>query len=436
METIVHGMHCPNCGNSHFEFISGTLNHYVCTMCGSELEMLSADQSYRNVTPESLKDRAFIELNNRQFYDAIITFNKLIDRAPKYSRAYFGKYLAENESIDEQDLYSQDIIEKYIGAFNSDGEYSQTMTLESLKNTILNNNNLKIAYDLATPVDKNYYDAVITNIFEKALPIYNHRKYEHSKRLFEKHIAQKEAERKKTISQIDNNTSISELEILKKMFLDLGDYGDASFYAKKCRKRILILKRRKIQSRVSLILLVLGLIISHGLFVYQIIFYNPANYDFVSNFIISMIVNAVSVTFRIVFKHEEDIIENSILWKECMDDNSVFGVCTTIFAPFLFFIENSILIIISSSSLFDTIVDLLFVLTVITLLIGLLYKITSVISNVIHRIKKRIKKRDMCDDNNFVFEWLFFSPYYVLCLFFKFVRNTTEKMVYLKERKP
>lgn len=241
MESIVHGMHCPNCGNHQFEFIKGTLNHYICTMCAGELEITSADQSYRNVTQETLQDRAFLELKNRQFSEAIITFNKLIDRAPKYSRAYFGKCLAENRCVDEKDLYGSDMTQRYLSKIRNDNRCRFSLSYARAKDVALDflGINWKNACTFATPSDTNYYNDILDRIINKIFQEYN-------KILLDR----KSKEYKILLELFIKDLSRQELEQLERRFIGLGGFAESIEYAKKCHQRYLaIIEREKIMAQ-------------------------------------------------------------------------------------------------------------------------------------------------------------------------------------------
>lgn len=93
-------MACPSCGAAIEN--SDDRDFFFCSFCGTKIVKdmqfveLSGSISISGVaSTETLLERAFLFLEDRNFKDAASYFEKILDMAPKCSKAYMGKLMCQ-----------------------------------------------------------------------------------------------------------------------------------------------------------------------------------------------------------------------------------------------------------------------------------------------------------------------------------------------------
>ena len=104
-------MYCNNCGK---EILTGDK---FCPYCGTQIvsvvkRKITLDQ---NVTPDSIRKRAFILLEDGAFSEAEEYFDALMDMEPENAKAYLGKFLASKEFHSPKEM-----IEHYKDLYSAD----------------------------------------------------------------------------------------------------------------------------------------------------------------------------------------------------------------------------------------------------------------------------------------------------------------------------
>ena len=102
-------MTCPSCG-SKLDAPEG-VDSFFCQFCGSKIvkEKQFVEVSFSGVaTEESLLERAVLFLEDGNFPEADLYFNRVLDIDPKCSKAYLGKVLCDLELKKPGDLASYD----------------------------------------------------------------------------------------------------------------------------------------------------------------------------------------------------------------------------------------------------------------------------------------------------------------------------------------
>lgn len=139
---------CPQCG-AVVESIPGKGSFY-CMYCGSKIEK---EKQYVEVSgnvvvggmasQQSLLDRAYLFLEDRDFENADKYFERVLDINPKCSKAYLGKILAKKGYRNAEEFVSRygyqleklDLFQKAL-RFATDEEYDELIALknENIKN--------------------------------------------------------------------------------------------------------------------------------------------------------------------------------------------------------------------------------------------------------------------------------------------------------------
>ncbi len=132
---------CPNCG-SKLDVEDGK-EFYYCSYCGTKVTHdkqkieLSGNVNVSGIaTKETLLDKAFIQLRNREYKDADSTFQRVLDIDPRCPKAYIGRLLAslERDSMDSL-VYCDRPLSKFVLferalEFSSGEEKQQYLDLE------------------------------------------------------------------------------------------------------------------------------------------------------------------------------------------------------------------------------------------------------------------------------------------------------------------
>lgn len=110
---------CPNCG-SKLDVEEGK-DFYFCSYCGAKVTQekksieLSGKVSVSGIaTEDSLLDKGYIQLKNREFDSAENTFERVLDINPRRAGAYMGRLLASlHRSTLDSLQYSDKPLRKY-----------------------------------------------------------------------------------------------------------------------------------------------------------------------------------------------------------------------------------------------------------------------------------------------------------------------------------
>ena len=102
-------MTCPSCG-SKLDAPEG-VDSFFCQFCGSKIvkEKQFVEVSFSGVaTSDSLLERAVMFLDDGNFDEANLYFNRVLDIDPKCSKAYLGKVLCDLEMKKPDELAGYD----------------------------------------------------------------------------------------------------------------------------------------------------------------------------------------------------------------------------------------------------------------------------------------------------------------------------------------
>lgn len=172
-------LRCKACGGIEFVKIPNEINHYCCKYCGTINVFYNGDPSENIVTADTIWERANAELKSLRFEDALKDFDRVIDRAPTFSKAYFGKFLAVNHFIDKADVYNKTKLSEYLPLLGDDDNVPDVnASAKLIKKTY--GTLLQIALDNQNDIDRDSYEALFTEAARKTIELFNERKYRHA----------------------------------------------------------------------------------------------------------------------------------------------------------------------------------------------------------------------------------------------------------------
>jgi len=288
---------CPNCGaDIGVDFGKDGITN--CPNCGSTLfvEKEYDDPSRKEVTVESLYERAWQFLRDGDFGYAKVYFERVLDRDPEHSDSWWALMLVHKNCVDNKDLDSSVIRKKIKSIYGSNDGYKAVIDKEIMRQTVMNflGDNLKKALKYADTISKNIYDQIINELVDHCVVEYELEYNEHHYRLaldaksksdyalamqelslikgykdsnelyVECFQTNKDTAYSILVSDFKKATSIEELKRLRQEFLIFGNYKQAKKLANKCTRFI---KNKRIRSFVENFALVLSIALSIGIIV-------------------------------------------------------------------------------------------------------------------------------------------------------------------------
>lgn len=156
---VINSYHCPNCG-APIDVSISKYSKYNCKYCGSVVDIYEqVNLAHKSITPDSLLDYAYQMLREANYSEAEKNFREVLKRDVTISSAYWGLFLVENRCMDDEYLYSSNVINNTLSKAKENN--IKFISAENIFEYLANNANIKNSYIYSTKMEKSQYDNIL-----------------------------------------------------------------------------------------------------------------------------------------------------------------------------------------------------------------------------------------------------------------------------------